>query len=68
MWIYLQYAATWVFFMLIIVGLCLITPKLAKKIDQWRAKKKAEIKSDDEIVGFKADQPAEDSSNESQKD
>ena len=67
MWIYLQYAATWVFFMLIIVGLCLITPKLAKKIDQWRDQKKAEIKSD-EIVGFKAEQPAEDSSNESQKD
>ncbi|MBO5911971.1 MAG: hypothetical protein J6Q76_00680 [Clostridia bacterium] len=67
MWIYLQYAATWVFFMLIIVGLCLITPKLAKKIDQWRAKKKAEIESD-EIVGFKAEQPTEDSSNESQKD
>lgn len=68
MWIYLQYAVTWLFFMAIIVGLCLITPKLAKKIDKWRAKKKAEIKSDDEIDGFKAEQPAEDSSNERQKD
>ena len=45
MWIYLQYAATWVFFMLIIVGLCLITPKLAKKIDLWREQKKARMKA-----------------------
>lgn len=38
--VYFEYAVTWVFFMAIIVGLCLITPKLAKKIDQWREAKK----------------------------
>ncbi len=38
--VYFEYAVTWLFFMAIIVGLCLITPKLAKKIDQWREAKK----------------------------
>ena len=38
--VYFEYAVTWVFFMAIIVGLCLITPKLAKKIDKWREAKK----------------------------
>lgn len=36
----IEYAVTWLFFMAIIVGLCLITPKIAKKIDQWREAKK----------------------------
>ena len=27
-----EYAVTWLFFMAIIVGLCLITPKVAKKL------------------------------------
>ena len=49
MWIYLQYAATWIFFMLIIVALCLLTPKLAKKIDQWREMKKAKLKADESL-------------------
>lgn len=49
MLVYFEYAATWIFFMLIIVALCLLTPKLAKKIDQWREKKKAKLKSDESL-------------------
>lgn len=41
-----EYAVTWLFFMAIIVGLCLITPKVAKKIDQWREAKKQKGNND----------------------
>ena len=54
--VYLKYAVTWVFFMAIIVGLCLITPKLAKKIDKWREEKKAKAKDDDWLQPFEQEQ------------
>ena len=46
--------------MAIIVGLCLITPKIAKKIDQWREQKKTEIKSDKQVDPSNAEQPTDD--------
>ncbi len=48
--VYFQYAVTWLFFMSVIVGICLITPKLAKKIDQWREVKKDADKCDKEQI------------------
>ncbi len=44
---YVEYVITWLFFMAIIVGLCLITPKLSKKIDKWREARRAKDNNDD---------------------
>lgn len=60
MMFYFEYAVTWLFFMAIIVGLCLITPKLAKKIDQWREAKKKNMRDGEEAL------PEPDSSTESE--
>ena len=56
--VYLEYAVTWVFFMAIIVGLCLITPKLAKKIDAWREAKKKNAIDEEALPTF--DPPTKD--------
>ena len=45
MLIYLKYIVTWLFFMLLIVGITLLVPKIAPKIDKWRAAKKAQRKT-----------------------
>lgn len=42
MLIYLKYIVTWLFFMLLIVGITILVPKIAPKIDKWRAAKKAQ--------------------------
>ena len=61
MMVYFEYAVTWVFFMAIIVGLCLITPKLAKKIDAWREAKKKNSPSDETLPTL--DPPTDDEQN-----
>lgn len=45
MLVYLKYFVTWLFFMLLIVGITLLVPKIAPKIDKWRAAKKAQRKA-----------------------
>ena len=41
---YVKYFVTWVFFMALIAVITLLVPRLAKKIDKWRAEKKANQK------------------------
>ncbi|MBQ3549861.1 MAG: hypothetical protein IJA41_02755 [Clostridia bacterium] len=41
---YVKYFVTWVFFMALIAAITLLVPRLAKKIDKWRAEKKADRK------------------------
>lgn len=41
---YVKYFVTWVFFMALIAVITLLVPRLAKKIDKWRAEKKADRK------------------------
>ena len=41
---YIKYFVTWVFFMALIAAITLLVPRLAKKIDKWRAEKKANQK------------------------
>lgn len=41
---YIKYFVTWVFFMALIAVITLLVPRLAKKIDKWRAEKKANQK------------------------
>ncbi len=55
---YVEYAVTWLFFMAIIVGLCLITPKLAKKIDQWREAKKSKDADGNLLQPIEQEQPS----------
>ncbi len=42
MLIYLKYILMWLFFMVLIAGITIAVPKLAKKFDKWRAEKKAQ--------------------------
>lgn len=41
---YIKYFVTWAFFMALIAVITLLVPRLAKKIDKWRAEKKANQK------------------------
>lgn len=41
---YVKYFITWLFFMALIAVITLLVPKLAPKIDKWRAEKKADRK------------------------
>lgn len=41
---YVKYFVTWVFFMALIAVITLLVPKIAPKIDKWRAEKKANQK------------------------
>lgn len=41
---YVKYFITWLFFMVLIAVITLLVPRLAKKIDKWRAEKKAHQK------------------------
>lgn len=50
---YVEYIVTWLFFMVVIAGICLIVPKLAKKIDQWREAKKQKQNNDNPLQPLK---------------
>lgn len=45
---YVKYFVTWVFFMALIAVITLLVPKIAPKIDKWRAAKKAQRKAQDQ--------------------
>ena len=47
---YIKYFVTWVFFMALIAAITLLVPRLAKKIDKWRAEKKANKKPRESLL------------------
>lgn len=47
---YIKYFVTWVFFMALIAVITLLVPRLAKKIDKWRAEKKANQKPRESLL------------------
>lgn len=48
---YVKYFVTWAFFMALIAVITLLVPRLAKKIDKWRAEKKANAQPRESMLG-----------------
>ncbi len=59
MLIYVKYFLTWLLFMALIAGITLLVPKLAPKIDKWRAEKKAKMKREEELISTQEEEASQ---------